>query len=151
MKISPLDAKKKKTIQNIRTILNDHPDLHPLAHNVLLSATYTVLQRLHKDMLEIDGYGHKYTPDEKVAGYAKAIQTAKSFTSKRSVSVSETSLTNDINSPEYSKNKRNKEELEEKNEKQRTEREAKKRRDNDRQRELDRDIVEMMGFERDII
>jgi len=150
MKISPLDIKKKKVIQNIRTLLNDHPDLHPLAHNVLLSATYTVLSRLHKDMLEIDGYGDKYSSEQRVAGYAKAIQTAKQFTSKRSVNLAFDGPAANLGSKHKRDKDRELEETEIKN-KESKEREKKRKKDLERQREIDQDIVELMGFDRDII
>jgi hypothetical protein len=85
MKMSPLDIKKKKTIQKIRTLINDHPELHPLAHKVLLSATYTVLSRLHKDILEMDGPSHKVSKDQRMEKIAEAIERAKRFTAKRSI------------------------------------------------------------------
>jgi hypothetical protein len=156
MKISPLDTKKKKVIQNIRRLLNDHPQLHPLAHKVLLSATYTVLKRLHRDILRIDGYDHRYSPREKVAGYAKAIENAKQFTSKRSLALE---VETKVSSPSLKgsdksiSNENKKQELENKaeREKKRKEREEKRRKALERQKSLDRDILELMGLGRDII
>jgi hypothetical protein len=59
MKLSPLDIKKKKIIQKIRTLLNDYPSLHPLAHKVFISANYRVLYDLHLNLLTVDGLAHK--------------------------------------------------------------------------------------------
>jgi DNA-binding LacI/PurR family transcriptional regulator len=120
-----------------------------MSHKVLLSATYTVLDRLHRDMLEIDGYHHKYSPEEKLAGFAKAIQRAKIFTSKRSIDSLDSISSDD--SPSASKEKKKLEEEELKKEEKRKEREAKRRKEMENQRELEKDIIEMMGFDRDII
>lgn len=59
MKLSPLDIKKKKIIQNIRTLLNDYPSTHPLANDLFINASYRVLYDLHLNMLAIDGLDHK--------------------------------------------------------------------------------------------
>jgi hypothetical protein len=58
-KLSPLDIKKKKIIQQIRTLLNDYPSVHPLAHKVLISANYRVLYDLHLNLMGLDGFAHK--------------------------------------------------------------------------------------------
>lgn len=53
--LSALDIKKKKIIQQIRTMLNDYPGSHPLAHKVLISANYRVLYDLHLNLMGLDG------------------------------------------------------------------------------------------------
>lgn len=54
--LTPLDVKKKKIIQQIRTLLNDYPGVHPMAHKVLVSANYRVLYDLHLNLMGLDGF-----------------------------------------------------------------------------------------------
>jgi hypothetical protein len=64
--LSTLDIKKKKIIQQIRTLLNDYPSVHPLAHKVLISANYRVLYDLHLNLLGLDGIQQKKAQNPKV-------------------------------------------------------------------------------------
>jgi hypothetical protein len=65
--LSPLDIKKKKIIQQIRTLLNDYPSVHPLAHKVLISANYRVLYDLHLNLMGLDGIHQNRQSPEKAA------------------------------------------------------------------------------------
>jgi len=51
----PLEEKKRRIIQDIRTLLNDYPTLHPLADDVFVSSTLTLLKRIHLELMQIDG------------------------------------------------------------------------------------------------
>jgi hypothetical protein len=81
-KLSPLDIKKKKIIQQIRTLLNDYPSVHPLAHKVLISANYRVLYDLHLNLLGLDGFAHKNREQKVVADKSKKPNSIAKATTK---------------------------------------------------------------------
>jgi hypothetical protein len=90
MKPSPLDVKKKKVIQQIRTLLNDYPEVHPLDHKVLICATYTVLKDLHLNLMELDNPNLKGKDGKKektIEQVAHNLERAKRLTHRRGINI----------------------------------------------------------------
>jgi hypothetical protein len=52
--LSPLEAKKKKLIQSIRTLLNDYPDMQRMAQDLYTTATFSVLRDFHLNLMGRD-------------------------------------------------------------------------------------------------
>lgn len=49
------EDKKRNLINDIRSLLNDYPTLHPLADDFFHNSTLTLLKKIHNDLLKLDG------------------------------------------------------------------------------------------------